>query len=409
MNQSDIVIVGGGLAGAAAAESYRKAGGTGSVTILSADVDAPVHRPPLSKEYLRGDEAREKLFVHPSGFYDEQNIDLRLETRVDQLDLEHKRVVLAGGDTIEFGTLVLATGARPRRLSLPGAELQGVHYLRSARSADQLRAAYAGAERAVIIGAGFIGMEVAATLTQRGVACTVVEMAPAMWSRIVPPAVSSHIQGRFEQEGVEFRFGAALERFEGDGHVRTVVLSSGERLPADLVVVGVGVSLNTELAEAAGLPVDRGVVVDEYLRTAHPDVYAIGDIAAFPDSIGGRMHAEHWDNALRQGQTVGKTLAGDRTTYSRVAYFFSDMFDLSVNLIGYPADWDSTVLRGDPESGRFTCIYGKDGEVRAALMINDDEYFDAWDRLVARRAPLHAAVLQDLSSNPSSLLEPAAC
>jgi 3-phenylpropionate/trans-cinnamate dioxygenase ferredoxin reductase subunit len=400
-----IVIVGGGLAGAVAAESYRKAGGEAPITILSHDLDRPAHRPPLSKEYLRGEEERQRVFVHPEGFYEEQHIEIRTGTRVESLDLNAKQVVLAGGETVSFGTLVLATGARPRRLSVPGAELPGVFTLRSLRSAEKLRDAYRNAERAVIIGAGFIGMEVAATLTQRGVACTVVEALPRMWARIVPPVVADFIQRRFEQRGVAFRFGRGVAAIEGERRVRTVVLEGGEALSADLVIAGVGAQLNTELAETADLPIDRGIVVDSHLRTAHPDVYAIGDVANFPDPIGGSLHLEHWDNALQQGRTLGATLAGTPTRFEHVAYFFSDMFDLSLNMIGYPEGWDDIIVRGDPAERKFTAIYVREGVLRAALMINDDAHFAAWPELVKARLPVAgiANQLVDSAVDPKSL------
>lgn len=389
---ADVVIIGGGLAGAVAAETYRKHGGTAPVTILSHDQDRPAHRPPLSKEYLRGDEEREKVFVHPDGFYESQQIEIRTGSRVDSLDLPAKRVLLDGGESLSFGRLVLATGARPRRLSVPGADLPGIFTLRSLNSADQLRAAYGRAERAVIIGAGFIGIEVAASLTQKGVSVTVVEMAPRMWSAIVPPVVSDFVQHYFSARGVDFRFDAGVRAVEGDGRAQRVVLASGETLEADLVVAGVGAVLNAELAEKAGLPVERGVLVDEYFRTSDPSIYAIGDIANFPDPIGGRVHLEHWDNALNQGRAMGEILAGHHEPFRHVAYFFSDLFDLSLNMVGYPAGWDDVLVRGDPSEDRFTTVYVKGGVVRAALMINDDEHFDAWTRLVEARQPVRQSL-----------------
>jgi 3-phenylpropionate/trans-cinnamate dioxygenase ferredoxin reductase subunit len=380
-----IVIIGGGLAGAVAVESYRKAGGTRPVSLVSADTALPVHRPPLSKEYLRGDESLDNVYVHPAGFYAEHEIEVRLDTRADSIDRDAGAVVLKGGERIPYDTLVLATGARSRRLPVPGGDLPGVFYLRSLRSAEELRAAYDGTRQAVIIGGGFIGMEVAASLTQRGVSCTVVEMAPRMWSSIVPPVVSEFIQKYFSARGVTFRFGAGVSSIEGTGRAERVLLANGEVLDADLVVAGVGAMLNTELAEAAGLEVQRGVVVDEHFRTFDPSIYAIGDIALFPDPIGGRLHLEHWDNALHQGRALGQTLAGSPAPFGHVAYFFSDLFDLSLNMVGYPSGWDQVVQRGDSSSGRFTVAYLRDGIVRAALMVNDDEHFDGWTQAVSSR------------------------
>ncbi len=377
-----IVIVGGGLAAATAAESYRKAGGSDPILIVSADRDFPVHRPPLSKEYLRGDETLDKVYVHPAEFYQEQHIEVRLDTRVDAIDRNAREVVLDSGERIPYSTLVLATGARPRRLPVPGGDLPGVFYLRSLRSSQELRQAYANAKRAVIIGAGFIGMEVAASLTQKGIACTVVEMAPRMWASIVPPVVSDFIQRYYEDRGVSFYFTVGVTAVEGNDRAERVVLSNGQNLPADLVVAGVGAVLNTGLAEAAGLEVERGVVVDDRFQTSDPHIYAIGDIASFPDPVGGRVHLEHWDNALNQGRALGATLAGQGAAFRHIAYFFSDLFDLSLNMVGYPAGWDDVIVRGDPGQNAFTVIYARDEIVRAALMINDDRHFDTWTHLI---------------------------
>jgi 3-phenylpropionate/trans-cinnamate dioxygenase ferredoxin reductase component len=383
MNRLDIAIVGGGLAAAATAETYRKEGGDGTVAIFTQDADLPVHRPPLSKEYLRGDESLDKVYVHPEDFYSENHIAARLESHVTRIDADEKKLRVSADETVTWDKLVLATGARPRRLQVPGSELNGIYYLRSLRSAQELQAAYGDVRTAVIIGAGFIGMEVAATLTQKGVHCTVVNTAPRVWPALVPEATASFIQRKFESQGVRFLFNTSVKALEGDGRVKSVVLGDDTSLPADLVVVGVGAVLNVELAENAGLAVDHGVVVDELFRTSHPDVYAIGDIANFPDPIAGRIHLEHWDNALAHGRALGKTLAGRPDPFRHVAYFFSDMFDLSLNMIGYPTGWDHVEFRGDLESGKFTTVYSKNGTIRAALMINDDADFDNWTERVA--------------------------
>jgi 3-phenylpropionate/trans-cinnamate dioxygenase ferredoxin reductase subunit len=391
MDRVNIAIVGGGLAGAAAAESYRRAGGEGSVAIFTQESDLPVHRPPLSKEYLRGDETLDKVYVHPAEFYGESNIGVYLNSPVERISVDDKQLRLAGGETVTWDKLVLATGARPRTLRIPGSELPGIHYLRSLRSAQELQAAYAGARNAVIIGAGFIGMEVAATLTQKGVACTVIEMAPRIWPALVPEPTATFIQRYFESKGVRFLLNTGVEALEGDGRVQSVITSNGTSIPADLVVAGVGAALNVELAENAGLQIDRGVVVDALFRTSQPDVYAVGDIANFPDPVAGRVHLEHWDNALAQGRAVGRTLAGQPEPFQHVAYFFSDLFDLSLNMVGYPAGWDEIEVRGDSRSGKFTTVYMKDRRTRAALMVNDDADFDRWTALVASQSPLESA------------------
>lgn len=390
MNRADVLIVGGGLAGAVTAEEYRKAGGSGSVVLVTQEADRPVHRPPLSKEYLRGDAARDSVFVHPAGFYDENGIRVHSRTRVESVELASRQVLTSTGETHAFTTLVLATGGRPRRLRVPGSDLDGVVYLRSLASCDALRDGAERARRVVIVGAGFVGIEVAATLTQRGIACTVVETASRMWSRLVPPETASVIQHWCERRGVRFLFERVVRGFEGDSHVRSVVLDGGEKVPADLALVAVGAELNTDLAERAGLPVDHGIEVDSLLRTPAEGVYALGDVAAFPDPIAGRIHLEHWDNALHQGRALGKTIAGEPTPFEHVAYFFSDIFDLSLNMVGYPSPWDATAILGAPGEAHFTTLYMRDGRVTAALMVNDDARLDSWVRAVREGHPFQA-------------------
>lgn len=401
-----LTIVGGGLAGAVAAESYRAAGGDGSVLLLSADPALPVHRPPLSKGYLRGEEKLDSVRVHTDEFYRDHEIELRLNTRVERLDPDGQRLETVDGETVGYDRLVLATGATPRALTLPGADLDGVYSLRSLGDADALRQASAHAAHAVIVGAGFIGMEVAASLAQRGINCTIVELAPRVWPRLVSAATSEFMQRYFEQRGIRFIFGREIDRFDGPERVTSVVMAGGERIEADLVLAGVGVTLNTQLAAGAGLSVDQGVVVDRYLRSSHPNVFAIGDIANFPDPIGGRLHLEHWDNALHQGRTVGKTLAGTPTAFQHTAYFFSDLFDLSVNMLGYPIGADRTLVRGTVSDGRFTNLYLRDGVLQAVLMINDDAYFAEWQQLIEARQSFDGAEarLCDTTIRPTELL-----
>ncbi|MGI8968832.1 MAG: NAD(P)/FAD-dependent oxidoreductase [Chloroflexota bacterium] len=392
METFDIVIVGGGVAGATAAARYRQVGGTGTVAIISADRNPPVNRPPLSKDYLRGDTALEAVFVHPLQFYEDKGINLRLATPVDALDLATKQIELADGGRIGFGTLVLATGAHPRHLSIPGSDLQGIHYLRSLSSSEQLRTDSQSARHAVIIGAGFIGMEVASSLTQRGVHCTVVEVGPRIWPTLVPDTVAAFVQSCYTNKGVDFRFGHKVVALEGDTRVQSVVLDDGETLPADLVVAGIGAILNTKLAEDAGLAVDHGVQVDTYLRTTHADVYAIGDIANFPDPVIGHVHVEHFDSAIDQGNAVGRTLAGHPTSFNEVASFYSDIFDLTLHLIGYPLGWDDTAMQPparSPLETPFTITYAKDHVLRAALMVNDDAQ-QSWAEMIRDRAPAGA-------------------
>ncbi|HEX6509082.1 MAG TPA: FAD-dependent oxidoreductase [Chloroflexota bacterium] len=414
MGHYDVVIIGGGLAGATAAAQYRKSGGNGRILVISADSDLPVNRPPLSKDYLMGDEPLGKVFVHPAAFYWENQIDIRLDLPVRALDLQAKDVHLADGEVLGYGTAVLATGARSRRPSLKGGNLPGVFYLRSLASCQILRQAYQEARRVVLIGAGFIGMEVASVLTQRGVECTVLEAGGRVWPRVVPEIVSSFMEGYYRDHGVSLRFGQRVSELRGGDHVDAVVLESGESLPADLVVAGLGAVLNIGLAQAAGLDLDRAIIVDEYLRTSHPDVYAVGDVTSFPDPIAGRIHVEHWDNALDQGQALGRTLAGQPMVFDRVAQFYSNVFDLSLNLVGYPEGWDDIIVRGSRKDGQlrevpFRVIYVKEGVVRAVLLVNqrgklDMGELEAWKTLVKARTPANAHGMSDPAIEPRALL-----
>lgn len=404
MRHVDIAIVGGGLAGAVAAESYRAAGGEGSVLLLSADRDLPVHRPPLSKGYLRGEESRASLYVHAEDFYRDAGIELGLDTTVVELRRAQRAITTAGGETISYGEAVLATGATPRQAPVPGSRLEGVFSLRSLEQAEALREAASHAHHALIVGAGFIGLEVAASLVQRGLECTVVEMAPRIWPRLVGEETAAYLRRYCEQRGISFIFGHGIAALEGNGQVDSVLLDDGRRLAADLVVVGVGVTLNTSLAARSGLPVDNGVAVDTYLRTGDPHVYAIGDIASFPDPTGGVIHLEHWDNALAQGRALGKTLAGQAEPFAHCAYFFSDIFDLSLSMLGYPTGADETTRRGDPAGDRFTDLYVRDGRLRAALMVNGERDLESWRHLIDSQAPVSGAQLADLRLDPAELL-----
>jgi 3-phenylpropionate/trans-cinnamate dioxygenase ferredoxin reductase component len=414
MEHYDVVVIGGGMAGATAAAHYRQAGGDGRLVVISADADLPVSRPPLSKDYLSGEDPLSTVFAHPAGFYGENRIEMRLDMPVRGLDLQAKEVHLADGEALGFGTAVIATGARSRRLSLKGGALPGVYYLRSLASSKLLRQAYQGAQRAVLVGGGFIGMEVASVLTQHGVQCTVLDGGPRVWPRVVPEIVSSFMEGYYRDHGVTLRFGQRVSELSGDNQVDAVVLEGGESFPADLVVAGAGAVLNIGLAQDAGLKVDRAIIVDEYLRTSHPDVFAIGDVTSFPDPIAGRIHVEHWDNALDQGQILGKTLAGQPTVFDRVAQFFSNVFDLSLNLVGYPEDWERVIVRGDLTDGHlreapFRVIYVKDGVVRAALLVNprgtlDMGELEAWKGLVRARTSADAPELSDPGVDPRELV-----
>jgi 3-phenylpropionate/trans-cinnamate dioxygenase ferredoxin reductase subunit len=359
-----VVIVGGGAAGEAAAEILRRHGYDGSVTILSDDSAPPCDRPNLSKDYLAGTAEPSWIPLRSEKFYQEQRIDLRLNTEVKAIDPAAARVHLADGTALPYGALLLATGAEPVRLDTPGADLPHVHYLRTQADSEAIIGAVAaGARRAVIIGASFIGLEVAASLRQRGVEVHVVAPEKRPLERVMGEALGDFIRTLHEARGVVFHLEQTAARFD-PAHV---TLKDGKRLAADLVVVGIGVRPRTVLAEQAGLAVDRGVLVNRYLQTSAPNVYAAGDIALFPHGPGGeRIRVEHWVVAQRQGQAAARNILGAEAAYTEAPFFWSQHYDAAINYVGHAVRWDRIEVDGDPVKYDFSARF-MDGDRRAAV------------------------------------------
>jgi 3-phenylpropionate/trans-cinnamate dioxygenase ferredoxin reductase subunit len=318
------------------------------------------------------------------------------------------------GQTIHYGMLLLATGGRPRVLDVPGADLPGVQVLRTLDQADIIREALAPGQRVVVVGAGFIGMETAASAIQKGCQVTIVELFPRAWPQMVSPEVSRFFEQQFSDRGATLRYGFTVTGFGAnkDGGVGTVRIakaddqSQTEEIPCDLAIVGVGIQLNTELAASAGLAVDpkHGIVVDERLETNSAGVFVAGDVAAYPDPFAGRMHFEHWDNAIASAQVAAANMAGGDEPYRHVPYFFSDQFDLSLNMLGYPTSEAQITLRGDLSARKFTALYVQDGTLRAALMVNDDAQMDLLRDLIATGATVQGD-LADTSRDLASLFK----
>jgi 3-phenylpropionate/trans-cinnamate dioxygenase ferredoxin reductase subunit len=379
------VIVGASLAGAKAAETLRDEGFDGDIVLIGEETERPYERPPLSKGYLLGTEEREKAYVHDEKWYAEQRIDLRLGTRATNLDAAGRTVTLDGGDTLSYDKLLLATGSRVRTLDVPGSELRGVRYLRTFDESDELRRAFTPGARIVIVGAGWIGLETAAAARHHGAEVTVVELDSLPLRRVLGDEVAQIFADLHRRHDVDLRFDSGVTEITGDGRVSGVRLPDGGHLPADTVVIGVGIRPAVELAQAAGLDVDNGVVTDEFLRTSDPSIWACGDVANSANPlIGRRLRVEHWANALNGGKAAAKSMLGHEEPYERVPYFFSDQYDLGMEYSGYaePGGYDRVVFRGDPAGGEFLAFWVAGDRVLAGMNVNVWDVTDQIQNLV---------------------------
>jgi len=368
------VIAGGGLAGAKAAETLRSEGFDGEIVLFGDEPEAPYERPPLSKGYLLGKAKRESAFVHPESWYGEHDIDLRTGVTVTSID-RPAHTVRYGDATIGYDKLLLATGASPRRLDIPGADLRGVRYLRRIGDSDALRESFTAGTRVVVVGAGWIGLETAAAARAAGSEVTVVEPQPGALYGALGPELGAKFADLHRSHGVEFRFGETPAEFHGDaaGQVGSVLTSSGTVLPATVVVVGIGVLPNDGLASAAGLAVSNGVLTDEALCTSDADIFAAGDVANSANPLLGRsVRVEHWSNALNGGPAAARSMLGQSVTYDRVPYFFTDQYDLGMECSGLPSPgtYDEVVYRGDPGSLEFVAFWLRAGAVVAGMNVN---------------------------------------
>jgi 3-phenylpropionate/trans-cinnamate dioxygenase ferredoxin reductase subunit len=395
VRQVEFVIVGGGVAAAKAAEGVRAAGGEGTGVIVAAEPELPYERPPLSKEFLRGEAGRERTRTHDEAWYRHHDVEVLLATRASTVDVATRTVTTEVGDQLRYGRgLVLATGAKPVRLELPGEDLDGVFYLRTVDDAERLRAAISRAEHMVVVGGGFIGAEVAASATQMDTRVTLLERGDTLWTRAVGSEMGGFFEAFLRDRGVHVRTRTRAERIEGGQQAEAVVLPDGSRLHADLVVIGVGARPDVELAERAGLPVEDGILVDGQLRAAD-GVWAAGDVANADHPLFGRVRIEHWAEALNQGLLAGRNLAGAGERYDRVPSFFSDQFDLSLSYLGHAREWDELVVRGSREVAepKFVAWYLRGDVPRAALIVNDRDAEDRVREVVRRAQPIDPARL----------------
>jgi 3-phenylpropionate/trans-cinnamate dioxygenase ferredoxin reductase component len=367
MKTGRFVIVGAALAGGSAAAALREGGFEGEITLIGAEKQLPYNRPPLSKGYLRGQDKFEDQLVNPPAFYQEKHVTVRLGIPAAGIDAGRKVVTLEGGDTVPYDRLLVTTGGRNRPLTTPGADLPGIFQLRTVEDCDRIRAAAAAGRRAVVVRMGFIGSEVAASLRQLGVEVTAIEGHPVPLARVLGPEVGGVLAAIHREKGVQLVLEDSVAGFEGTGRVQRVRTKKGRVLPCDFVVAGIGIMPNTELLAAAGATVDNGVLVDEHCRTTLPDVYAAGDVANHLHPLFGRLRVEHWNNGFQQGRAAGRAMVGHPEPYDYLHTFWSDQYEHTIEYVGFAAEWDRLVFRGDPASRKFLGFYLKNGLVRAVV------------------------------------------
>jgi 3-phenylpropionate/trans-cinnamate dioxygenase ferredoxin reductase subunit len=403
----EYLLIGGGVAAANCARWLRKSGADGSILLVGREADLPYDRPPLSKGYLRGTESRADAVLHDADFWTGKDVEVLTRTSAMKLDLQARIVKLSTKQEIGFGQALLATGANVRRLTVPGAELEGIHYLRTFGNSDAIREDAAG-KRVVLIGGSYIASEVAASLAEMGSQCAMVMMEPVALSNSFGPGVARYFHDVLVDHGIEIHAEDELDRFEGaDGRVTKVVTKNGRELDADAVVIGVGVNPDVMLARSAGLELGErgGIVVDSHLQTATPGVFAAGDVAEYESVVhGGRpIRVEHWDVAFGHGKTVALNMLGKALDYDAVPYFFSDLSNwAAIEYVGPAVDgWDREVVRGSPDDGAFTVFYLHNGHLAAALTVGRSDDLQAARRLIASGADIgdRADTLGDLSSD----------
>ena len=398
------VIVGAGIAGGTAAETLRKQGFDGEVHLVGAEPHRPYDRPPLSKEFLSGAKEEEKLFFKTEDFYAAQSIELHLGTETKALDASSKTLILANGASLRYDKLLLATGSRVKTLPIPGSDLEGVHYLRTIDDSRAIAQAMNGASRAVIVGAGFIGSEVAAVCKTAGLEVIVLEIQPQPMTHILGEEMGAIYANLHTSRGIDLRLREGISEIRGNARAEQVVTDQGNSIDCDFVVIGVGISPDTSIAESAGLEVDSGILVNEFCQTSHPDIYAAGDVANwYHPGLGRRLRVEHWDNALNQGAAAAKSMLASPEPYSPTLYFWSDQYDLNIQYLGHATEWDEVAVRGDPAEEKFTAFYLKDGSVHGALVVNNFRDIRPTRTLIGQKTPVDASSLSDESTNLKQL------
>ena len=399
---SGVVIIGAGHAAGQAAASLRQAKYAGDITIVGDEAHIPYQRPPLSKAYLKGDQSADKVYLRAESFYADRDIAMKLSTRATAIDTTAKTVALSTDETLHYDHLLISTGSRPRKLSIDGSDLPGIHYLRTMDDVDGLRDGMQADANLVIVGGGYIGLEVAAVGRELGLNVHVLEMEERILQRVTTPEMSAYYRQLHEGRGVKIHTSTGVTGFAGDGKVEEVICGD-QRFPADIVIVGIGIIPNTELAEAAGIHCDNGIVVDDHCRTSDPHVYAAGDCTNHPNPLlDRRLRLESVPNAMDQARVSTANMLGDDKTYAAIPWFWSDQYELKLQMVGFSADGDTQVLRGDMASNAFAVFYLKDGKVVAADAVNSPKEFMLCKQLVGKNAD--PEVLADPESDLKALL-----
>jgi 3-phenylpropionate/trans-cinnamate dioxygenase ferredoxin reductase component len=409
MSEKIFVIVGASLAGAKAAEELREQGFDGRIVLIGSEDERPYERPPLSKDYLRGESDRAKVFVHEPDFYERHQVELMMGTTVRGVDPGSGKLMLEGERTIAFDRLLVTTGAEPRRLQIPGAELDGIYYLRSLGDSERIRAGLDDGGRVAVVGAGWIGSEVAASARQRGLEVTLIDPLALPNERIFGQEIGEFYRDAHSQHGVKLMLGEGVESFEGEGAISGVRTASGNTVECDFAVVGIGVVPRVELAQAAGLEIDNGIAVDEALRTTAHNVFAAGDVAsAWHPFYGTRIRVEHWANALNQGPAAARSMLEQDVSYDRIPYFFSDQYEVGMEYSGYATEWDEVVFRGERDSGEFIAFWVKAGRVVAGMNVNVWDVSEQVQALIRSRQAVDLDALRDVDTPLGSLIADAA-
>ena len=391
-----IVIVGASLTGGTAAFTLRDQGYDGDLILIGAEKHPPYERPPLSKEFMRGEQPFEKSLVKPADYWAANKIETRFGERVERVDTAAREVLLDGGERIPYEKVLIATGVRNRKLNAPGVDLPGVHQLRTLEESEAIRADAAKASRAVVVGMGFIGAEVAASLRTLGLDVTAVEPTPTPLHRVLGADVGGAIGTLHADHGVHMRFEDVVESFEGSSRVEGVVTKTGQRIAADMVIVGVGVEPVTDVVADTDIEIDNGILVDERCRTNVEGVYAAGDIANHQHPIyGRRMRVEHWQNAMRHGAHAAKSMLGSENPYAEVHWFWSDQYEANIQYAGHHREWDSLVIRGSIPERSFVAFYLKDGLVDAVAAVNRGKEVRRATAVIKARKPVDEASLRD--------------